>query len=179
MKVKGLNASAVRTKRRIRNAFLQMHSEKLSGNEMTVSDLARRAEISRTTFYTHYNDLDDVGNEIVDEMISRALEDYSLTSVTDILPFIENILHYFQENQASAHMLLGSDFPLAFMQQFKSMIKQKFQDIRPEDPCMIIRLSIVVDGMIEQLIYFFQGTYSCSFETLYTVIIDTCERITN
>lgn len=177
MKVKGLNASAIKTKRRIREAFLQMHSEKIFGDEMTVSDLCKRAEISRSAFYTHYHDLYEVGNEIAAELIGEVLDNRPVQSLQDILPFIAHILDTFQNNETECRMLLGSDYPLAFMQQFRSMIKHRLADAQPQKPYLAIQISLLVDGMIEQLITYFHGQCPYSLKTLCTAVLDTFKRV--
>ena len=173
MKVKGLNASAVKTKRQIRKAFLQMHNEKIVGDEMTVTDLCKRAEISRSAFYTHYHDLFEVGEEIVAELTTEILDNPSVQNKEDILPFVSHFLAYVSENEESCCMLLGSDYPLVVLQQFRRMIKSKLTAVVSKDSIMTIQLSLLVDGMMEQLIAYFQGRCLNTLDMLCSAILDT------
>lgn len=54
----------------IRRAYIDLTLEKGLGH-VTVSDIAKRADINRMTFYSHYETEDDVLQEFVDEMIDN------------------------------------------------------------------------------------------------------------
>ena len=76
MKVKNLNNSSVKTKRLIKNTFIQMLSEKKEVGKISVSELVERAEISRATFYAHFDDIysvvEEFEREIIDEFFTNA-----------------------------------------------------------------------------------------------------------
>ncbi|MBQ2217359.1 MAG: TetR/AcrR family transcriptional regulator, partial [Firmicutes bacterium] len=53
----------VRTKKAIRSAFAELLSEK-DYNDITVTDIAERADINRKTFYNYYRNTEDLVKEI-------------------------------------------------------------------------------------------------------------------
>lgn len=53
----------------IRRAYIDLTLEKGLGH-VTVSDIAKRADINRMTFYSHYETEDDVLQEFVDDMVA-------------------------------------------------------------------------------------------------------------
>lgn len=55
MKVKNLNASSVKTRNLIRGTFAELLYEKKNINKITVTELVQRADINRSTFYSHYD----------------------------------------------------------------------------------------------------------------------------
>ena len=57
MKVKDRNQSSVKTKNAIRTAFAEMVKEKGELDKITVTELVKRANINRSTFYLHYSDI--------------------------------------------------------------------------------------------------------------------------
>lgn len=57
MKVKNLNASSVKTRNLIRDTFAELLYEKKNINKITVTELVQRADINRSTFYSHYDDV--------------------------------------------------------------------------------------------------------------------------
>ncbi|MFP4977906.1 TetR/AcrR family transcriptional regulator [Paenibacillus sp. CN-4] len=57
-----------RTHQLIRDAFLSLMQEKRF-EQITVRDIAARAEINRATFYLHYQDKYELLNQIVEEML--------------------------------------------------------------------------------------------------------------
>jgi Transcriptional regulator len=72
----------LRTKAAIREAFLALLQKK-NAEEITVTELAREANIERKTFYLHYNNIQEIINEIetvVVEMIAEATKGLSVNS---------------------------------------------------------------------------------------------------
>ena len=62
MKVQGLNSSSKKTRNLIKKTFAELINEKKELNKITVTELVKRAEITRSTFYTHYDDIYEVEN---------------------------------------------------------------------------------------------------------------------
>ena len=83
MKVKNLNNSSVKTKRLIKNTFIQMLSEKKEIGKISVSELVERAEISRATFYAHFDDIYDVVEEFEREIIDEFFTNAKLLATND------------------------------------------------------------------------------------------------
>ena len=87
MKVKNLNHSSEKTKKLIRSTFAQLIKENDGLDKVTVSELVRRADINRGTFYNHYDSIYDV------EVISVLLEDTKkLSTSNDIYEYLDNII---------------------------------------------------------------------------------------
>ena len=63
--------STLRTKKKIRSAFVELLGEKKSMETITVSELAERADIAKSTFYNHYDDIYAVAEEFEDELIEN------------------------------------------------------------------------------------------------------------
>ena len=61
--------NAERTEKWIRRAFIELISEKKTLNKITVNELAERADITKTTFYYHYDDIYAVAEEFENELI--------------------------------------------------------------------------------------------------------------
>lgn len=58
------------TKKMIREAFLKLLSEK-DINRITVRELCETSQINRGTFYTHYNDVYDLKEQIENELLAE------------------------------------------------------------------------------------------------------------
>lgn len=70
MQERKLNRNALRSKALIRDAFLLLIKEKPFGS-ITVTDIVKRADINRTTFYAHYSCIADIANELENEIIDK------------------------------------------------------------------------------------------------------------
>ncbi|GKX65277.1 TetR/AcrR family transcriptional regulator [Inconstantimicrobium mannanitabidum] len=65
--------SAIRSRKLIRQAFIELIQEK-DIEKITVTDIITRADINRGTFYAHYQDIQAVMEQIIDELISKLKE---------------------------------------------------------------------------------------------------------
>lgn len=85
MKVKNSNHSSEKTKKLIRSTFAQLIKEKDGLDNITVSELVRRADINRVTFYNHYDSIYDIAEEFESEIIQTLVEDNKpLNTLDDI-----------------------------------------------------------------------------------------------
>ena len=66
----------IKTKRAIKNAFLMLRSQK-SIEKITIRELAALAEISKATFYLHYQDIYDLSEQIGKEVLTNILNSIS------------------------------------------------------------------------------------------------------
>ena len=60
-----------RTKKMIRAAFVELLGEKKNMETITVGELAERADIAKSTFYNHYDDVYAVAEEFENELIAK------------------------------------------------------------------------------------------------------------
>lgn len=72
-----------KNKKIIRRAFIDLIVEK-GYDKLTISEIAERADINRMTFYSHYDTIEDIFHEFVDDMEADIVEALSKESVFDI-----------------------------------------------------------------------------------------------
>ena len=63
----------------IKDAFLKLIKQK-SYNKITITKLCRMADITRSTFYIHYNSITDVLNDVLDDALQLTADDTFETS---------------------------------------------------------------------------------------------------
>ena len=73
MKAGNLNRSSQKTRALIKKEFAQMLGEKKQLDRIYVSDLCKRADISRGAFYSHYDDIYSVAEDFENELIDAFL----------------------------------------------------------------------------------------------------------
>lgn len=76
----------IKTKEAIRKAYFDLMREK-DGNRISVSEIARRANIDRKTFYLHYESVDDILKELCTEKVQELKDRLAQTG------FYEEPLH--------------------------------------------------------------------------------------
>lgn len=65
----------VKTKKTLKQTLIQM-LEEIPFEQISITELCRRAEISRITFYSHYNDKYALVDEIFEDMVEVGTKDY-------------------------------------------------------------------------------------------------------
>ncbi len=82
----------VKTRRTIKNALIELVAEK-ELSDITISELSKRAQINRKTFYRHYKAVPDVVTELENEILEKFshILKRSNTSVLDVRAVLRGI----------------------------------------------------------------------------------------
>lgn len=117
--------NAIRSKRLIRNAFIELLQAKTL-DRITVTNIVEKAELNRGTFYAHYADINMLIQSIEDE-IAQSL--YDLLSdaenpnlIKDPLSMFLKISHYLEQNKELIVVLMGSQSTNLFIVQLPELI---------------------------------------------------------
>jgi len=92
-----------RTQKLIRDNFIDLMAKKPI-NEITIQELADKADINRRTFYLHYTDIFDLLGKTEDYVMqhfSQMLQEFEVPTNTDIIgsEFFKVVTAYIVENQ--------------------------------------------------------------------------------
>ena len=77
---KHIDRRIVRTRRAIHIAFIDLLTEH-EYTKITITALAKRADIDRKTFYTHYSSIDSLFEDVIRQHTSKGLEGLSLNDL--------------------------------------------------------------------------------------------------
>ncbi len=93
------------TCQKIEGAVIELLKEK-KAEQVTVSEICRRAQVHRTTFYGHYTDIPDLMNHVAGQMYSHVMEGFKLADdATSGEGFIK-LFCYIRENQQMFRSLM-------------------------------------------------------------------------
>ncbi|WP_147556357.1 TetR/AcrR family transcriptional regulator [Catenibacterium mitsuokai] len=115
----------LKTKRAIYNAFVELLSEK-EINHITITDISKKADINRKTFYNYYSNtyevMEEIENLTVDTFIKR-LDAIEFTNMTD---FLTEIFSQFTEIINSdldffSHLFCKSQYKNVGFGQYKNV----------------------------------------------------------
>ncbi len=185
----------LKTKKAVKTALVELMAEK-DISQITVKELAQRADINRKTFYTHYTSIYDISDEIENEMIQnlrRLIQESSFTSqefvsyslfkaLNDIIyedfDFYQNLLSH-----ANAHGSLISKIKNALQEEFLKGAQDKIKTVPEQFPYM---LEFVSSGIISMYISWFDSDQKIPLEELAKTAgilvssgIDTLVKIVN
>lgn len=115
MKVKKINKSSKQTDEIIKETLAIFLNENYELNSITVTDLIRKAGISRSSFYTHYNSINDLVESIQDETLDVLSSDISnFNNINDIYNYIDKIFEILKNNEYFYKSILNSDEAFKF-----------------------------------------------------------------
>jgi len=124
-----------RTKVAIREALVSLVEEK-GFEALSVSDLTRRADINRGTFYLHYKDKFDLLEQTEAEIIldvegiilqANALDFADFDSMDKPLPVVVTLFEYLKENAALMHAILGLKGGVAFQNRLRQTAEKNLK----------------------------------------------------
>lgn len=123
----------MKTQRNIRNAFLQLRSEKPL-ERIRVKELAELAEISKGTFYLHFHDVYDLSEQLQDEVIQNVMNsiDHPDAVLNDQPKFTHELFQAFLAHQNLIHILFSgsqeSVLPGRIEQELRKLLLQRKPD---------------------------------------------------
>ena len=172
MKVQGLNSSSKKTRNLIKKTFAELMKEKKELNKITVTELVKRAGITRSTFYTHYDDIYEVVNDYQLETIELLVsDDKILSSIKDIYNYFNEIFECLKKNEEIYKMLLVSNGSLIFLEELKKLAGEKIyysmQNIIKNNRYLELDLNFYMDGVISELIKYFRNRSDYSLDEIY------------
>ena len=126
MAEKAMNRNAQRSIRLLKEAFMELLAEK-PYESITVSDVARKADLNRGTFYAHFDNVDDLMRSVmadtadtISEFLAKAMEAGFLE---DPLPVLTQVGEYLDQNRELTRKLVESrsvePFLLALENRFR------------------------------------------------------------
>lgn len=167
MKVKCINHSSIKTKALIRNEFAKMIREKGELSKVSVTELVNNIDISRGTFYSHYNSIDDVAKEFQNEALELFNND--INSLQDVEVFIDKIYLLLKNNNELYHAILKVSDPMIFMERLNKIANNKliqFLNIKESDITLKLNVSVFIDGIINLYIKYYRDELNCSLEEI-------------
>lgn len=112
-----------KNKKEIRRAFIDLVTEK-GFEKLTISEITKRADINRMTFYSHYESIDDIFLEFCDDMKAGIAEAISHEQVFNIDRLFE-LLNEMMMKEIDFYRLVARDHRLAqFRAGFKDAIRK-------------------------------------------------------
>ena len=115
LKVKKSNKLSKKTDELIKEALAFLLYEGNDLNDITVTDLINKAGISRSSFYTHYNSINDLVESIQDETLDVLSSDITnFNNIDDIYNYIDKIFEILKNNEYFYKSILNSDEAFKF-----------------------------------------------------------------
>ncbi len=168
-----------RTRRSIINAFLELRSKK-DLEKITIKELSELAFINKATFYSHFQDIYDLSEQLEDETVTAVLDYITVTDelITNPRKAAEMISIGFRSREQLIHILFSGSREPFFTGKLERQIKTKLYNSRPEyqNNCKLdIILTYAIHGSFQTLF-----TYASKMEEqeLFNLIVDINNQVT-
>ena len=120
----------LRTKEAINKAFLELFSEK-ELDQITINDIAERANVNRGTIYLHYTDKYDLLNKCIDDHLNKmflsCLATDSNHEQLDLISALKPAFTYFEENYLFFSSMLSNQRTFSFRERMLQNIVTSIQ----------------------------------------------------
>lgn len=167
--------SSIRSRRMIREAYIQLLKEK-DLSKITVTDIVTRADLNRATFYAHYPDVRGVTEEIEDEIIEKmidVLKEFKFTSFfKNPAPLLLKLSRCLEKDDEFYRTLIRANGSEIFMEKLKNVFSDYMlnnSDI-PEDmrhtKTVRLRVYYFADGIINLYKQWFRGDLDCTLNDI-------------
>ncbi len=180
MKVKVINASSRKTREKIKKAFAELVKEKEGLNKVSVTDLVNKADITRSAFYTHYDNIYEVAKEIQNETLDVLIKNIDqFKEVGDIDAYFDEIFHYLEDNEDIYSMILSSQDPLLFTFGLNKIIvntlSKALKDRHHHD--FELNLYFFIDGSMSLVIKHYRKEINYSLDEIKAYMKETFKTL--
>ncbi len=165
--------NATRSKQMIRKAFMELLSEK-TFEKITATDIIKRADINRSTFYAHYPDARGLMEEILGD-VSMVFQNLLMSMdfsafFEDPMPVLRVIVDFLEENQRLYRLIGKSRMATVMLDKFKHALIQQVLACPnlpvpdPNSPATEVRVRILLSGVIDAYRQWLDGEFTCTLE---------------
>ena len=178
--------NSTRTKKMIRTAFVDLIGEKKLISAITVAELSERADIAKSTFYNHYDDVYSVAEEMLDELISgldAIIDAMDADPTLDYHIYIKRIFAFLRENEDVYRKVSISPDATLFVDRIKGIVsKRVFANVK--SPFLSrntgerqVQISFVANACVDIMVDYFKGKIDMPFDSLENLIISMLDKM--
>lgn len=117
----------MKSKEKIRYQFTKLYSKK-DYNSITVKELCKDAGVARTTFYSNYQNIDEVKSDIEDSIIDGICNASKNIYTEDSEKYFVQTMEYIKENHLTFYAFLVAQPNSRFIKKFKIEIMNHFEE---------------------------------------------------
>ena len=153
---------------------------------ITVSELSERADIAKSTFYNHYDDVYAVAEEFENELIgqlSAVLDEIEQEGATEYESYLKKIIEFLKENEDNYRKAMTSSDIRFFIEKLKAIISKKiFEDsavlpFSKNKAEKYAQIRFLTNACVDTMVDYFKGNIDLSLDEVVGVIIEFLNRV--
>jgi AcrR family transcriptional regulator len=126
---------STKAEKNIIDAFLKLYKKRYL-NEISVKDICQKADVSRVSFYTYYEDIQSLVSAIEEKALHDATElfkswpyvDLSKVNKTGLIPMLVDFFTYMHNNTDMFQALFAYHPKSQFIQRYYQLAELSFQE---------------------------------------------------
>lgn len=177
--------SVARTKKRIREAFIQLLGEKKNMEAITVSELAERADIAKSTFYNHYDDIYAVIEEFDNELINKlsaVFAEMEQDRSAKYEDYLRKITAFVKSNEDLYRKALLSPDVRFFVEKLKNFLTKKIFErnislsFSQDKNERYVQVRFLVNAYVNTMVDCFSGNLNATLDEVSETIISMLNK---
>lgn len=178
--------NVIRTKKMIRKAFTELLEEKKDIEHISVNELAERADLSKSTFYYHYEDIYAVAEEFESELIdklSEVLEEIEKEQATEYDIYIKIVIDFLKEHEDMYCKVISSSSPKLFIDKLKSILSKKvFEQSKTlpfskDENIRYVQIRFLTNACVDTMVDYFKGFLNASLEQVGEILLGIIDKL--
>ena len=178
--------NSARTKKMIREAFAELMSERRGIANISVSELAERADIAKSTFYNHYDDIYSVADEMIGEIeqgLNLFIDAIEADSNANYKIYLKNIFAFLRLNEDLYRRLLGSPDAQMFIGKIKYIITKRvisgrlFPMMSTNDTSGELKIRFLINGCVDTVVEYLRGDVNMPFDDMVNSLLGYIDKI--
>lgn len=177
--------NAIRSKKAIIRAYVQLLHEQ-QGKKITVTDIVELADLNRSTFYGHFESVEDVAEHIRIDVFEKLLGSLDKKGIENSLRFphlaMEHVRDFLKSDEELYKDLLNTEGVDKFLRRLREAIVSQYmadvntvQTIRDKES-FEMQLRLFVGGYIEVIKDWAAGDIKMSLEKCTDLISQSIEH---
>lgn len=151
--------------------------------------LAERADISKTTFYYHYDDIYSVAEEFENELTEQLSDAFSrlgkadTSTAFDFEYYTKGIIDFLKENEESYRMVIKASSPRLFVEKLKKTVAKQITENIARLPFSAVpeirqvQVCFISSACVDVVVEYFMGSFSALFDTVTDVILEIIKKL--
>lgn len=180
------NRNYLKTETAIRDALTSLLEEKGDINKISVIDICEKSDISKSTFYCHYNNIYELCASLASELIDvldETMDSYISSHNEIIYPYVHAIFIFLKEHEKLYRAVLSNEYPIEVLDRLKKISLVRFsKDIKisnlsRNEKVKKVQISFASNGMIDLVIDYLRGKLDVTLEELEDIIINILNNL--
>lgn len=178
--------NSIRTKKLIRAAFAELIGEKKRISNISVSELAEKADIAKSTFYNHYDDVYAIADEMMREItdgLNLIIDAMESDKTNDYRLYVKSVFAFIKENEFIYRNLADSPDAVYFIGKIKQVItKRVFSNVN--SPYLSknknerqVQINFLAHACVDTMVDYFRGDINLTFDEFEKVILGILSRM--